>query len=107
MSVIYIIHIILVYFIILGFLLPYEYLWIHLLTFPLIVLHWKTNNDKCILTEYEYTSEQIDNKKAPFMQKFFASYGLNLNDKDADKATYILFTTTWLISCIRYYRFIC
>ena len=46
-------HKLLVYFMVFGCLLPPQYLWIHLLFWPIVLIHWQFNDGKCCLTQLE------------------------------------------------------
>ena len=64
-SVVKIVHLLVVLFISFGFLLPKEYLWIHLCGWPLIRIHWLMNNNYCILSQIEIAlTKHISIKKA-------------------------------------------
>ena len=39
----------------LAFILPKKFMYINLFLFPLVLLHWITNDNYCILTQLEYT----------------------------------------------------
>jgi len=95
-----IIHNILMFFTIFGFILPKKYLMFHALTFPLILLHWKTNNDKCVLSQLEkYLTG--DNSDSSFMKSFFERFGINLTMRGVDILNITLFTVAWLITMYR------
>lgn len=104
-----IIHKIIVYFMLFGFLLPINFVYIHSITWPIVYLHWKFNNDKCILTEMEYKLKNIEynhipktseDHDFPFMRKLFSELGINLNNQQIDKFIIKYLTIVWIISII-------
>jgi len=104
-----IIHRILVYFMLFGFILPIKFLYIHIFAWPLVYLHWQLNNDRCILTEWEYKLKGIEYKYIPtssedhdwpFMRKALSILNINLTNKQMDKYIKKYLTIAWLISLI-------
>lgn len=107
-------HKLLVYFMIFGCLLPEKYLWIHLLLWPIVYVHWQFNDEKCCLTQLElYLKYNTSRKDAPkvehdhgedfyFLRKLLADFNLNLTIEQMHTGTYVVFTTSWFISFIRY-----
>jgi len=96
-----------------GCLLPPEYLWIHLLLWPIVYIHWQFNDNKCCITQLELylknntiedapTVEQDHSNEYYFLRKFLADYNLDLTNEEMHIGTNILFTTSWLISLIRF-----
>lgn len=110
-NLIVLIHKLIVYLMLFGFLLPQKYLYLHLIAWPAVYLHWQLNNDKCFLTELEYTLKDIEYDKIPkskddhdfpFMRRIFNDdLGLQLTDLQIH--TYILkyLTIVWFVSLIR------
>nr|QBK88903.1 MAG: uncharacterized protein LCMiAC01_05850 [Mimivirus LCMiAC01] len=104
-------HKIFVYTIIFGFLLPKKYLKFHALLWPLTYLHWKTNNDKCAVTQLEKylkgdknvptVENDHDDGDANFMKRFFKGWGINLTMRGIHTCTLIIFTVSWLITMYR------
>lgn len=98
------IHKFVIYFIFLGIFLPKNYLFMHLLLVPTIVIHWVINNDKCILTELEYKlkNEEYQSNDYPFAKSFFADMGYKdiTTENIKNIEMYGLFGC-WLISFIR------
>lgn len=110
---IHIIHRIIVYFILFGFLLPINFIHIHTIFLPMVYLYWKLNNDSCILTEIEYKLKNIDHENTqnelnyPFIKKIFSEFGFTLTNKQMDKFITIYLITVWFISIIlliKYYK---
>ena len=101
---VHIIHRILVYFTLLGFLLPKKYLKYHLIMWPGILLHWLTNNNRCFLSDLEVklSGESWGEKESDFGIKIAKSFGINITLKDTTKIYIIVYTITWLISLLRF-----
>lgn len=102
------IHKLVVYFSFLGFLLPKKYLIYHLFAYPLLRVHWKLNNNRCILTELEYKLKNMNNPPIykedhdyPYMQKLFKSYGFNFDNKQLHDITMNGLLLSWIITSIR------
>ena len=105
-----VIHRIVVYFMVFGFILPKKYLKFHLLTYPLIWLHWKLNNNKCFLTELEYKLKGIKYEDTPsynkdhdfpYMRKIFNEFGLYPSDESIHQVVMATILVSWLISFTR------
>lgn len=109
------IHTLIVLFLFWGFLLPKKYLIYHLIAWPIVWLHWQLNNQRCILTEWEFKLRGIDDAQiikvtendSPFMRKFYkVIFG---NDKTISNETIhnsvvFGFTFAWIISLIRKFK---
>ena len=113
-NVIHITHKIIAYIVIFGFLLPKKYLWYHQFLFPILFLHWKTNNDSCILSQIEVyilgdknvpiVENDHDDSDSTFMKSLFSNWGLKItSDHESNIYTVVLFTTSWLITLYRLY----
>ncbi len=109
--IVHIFHLLLVFSVTFGFLLPNKFLIYHLVSWPLVWLHWNLNNDYCFLTQYE---RKLKNKISPhnksdnksnseFMKKIFNNMGIYMSVEKILILTKILFTTSWLISAYRYF----
>ena len=108
-NIVVFIHNLIVLFLVIGFLLPKKYLIYFLIAWPLVYLHWKTNNNRCSLTELEYW---LDNKPYPadlsnydgfhFLKKMVDSFNID------ERLQYYIgtygFNLTWLIGVYRYYN---
>ena len=108
-SFIHIFHRILTYFTLFGFLLPRKYLIYHLFFYPSMIIHWMTNNNKCILTELEIklSGRSWSEFESSFGIKLFNSLGFNIK-KDKNTSDFITklyittYTISWFISLYRY-----
>lgn len=109
------IHKILIYFWGLGFMLPKKYLTYHLPWFPLIIMHWLTNDNYCFITDLEnYLVKKIisvkDNHKnykipkSGFTQFFDFLYGEYNHPSFKRKTMIIIFIygLSWVISFYKY-----
>jgi len=107
-NIIFILHILLLVFAVLGCLLPKKWLILHLLVWPLIIIHWLTNNDNCILTQLEKTTRPPGIEYVHFSLRIKDLLGIkdgNSEEADIDMMRNIYVTgysITWLISLYRY-----
>jgi hypothetical protein len=105
-----IIHVIMILFLFGGAFIPKKYLILFIFAWPLLYLHWQTNNNKCICTQVEcwfdnqpYCLDQ--NEDFPFMTQILKI--INIEIKDNKTKQYIFCTTLtffWLIGMYRYYN---
>jgi hypothetical protein len=107
-------HKLLVYFMIFGCLLPPKYLWIHILLWPVVLIHWQFNKGKCCLTQFElYLKHNTCREDSPtvendhggdyyFVKSILADVNIHLTNEQMHMGTRVLFSTTWLISLVRY-----
>ena len=103
-------HMLIVLFIFLGAFLPKKYLIYFIFAWPLMYLHWYTNDENCISTEIEcwadkkpYCSEPADD--FPFVTNLLKKFNITIHEKETKK--YIIeftLTTFWLIGVYRYYN---
>ena len=105
------IHRIILYFMLIGFVLPNKYSWIHGITFPLVYWHWTKNNGNCILTELEYKLKNKPLMKGgmneyPFMRRIFKEFGLDFTNEEIKKYVLPYLTIVSIISLLRtlYYK---
>ena len=98
-----IIHNIFILIMIFGFMLPKKYLKFHALIWPLTLLHWKTNNNKCMLTQLEkyLKGDDSDSSDSSFMKSFFKRWGINLTMRGTNILNITLYTLGWLITMYR------
>jgi hypothetical protein len=102
-------HEMLVLLILFGWLLPRNYLIYYIFLYPLLLLHWKSNNGNCILTDWWIKLSGKDyrkDSKNPFMSKMFKKYGINLTDKQTTFLLDYVYKITWLIAVLRYFNVI-
>jgi hypothetical protein len=109
-----VLHKLLVYFIAFGCILPVKYLPFHLIAWPSVYIHWKFNDNKCVLTQLEHwLKDGTCMKDAPkvgekrdddfyFAKKTLHDYSIDLSDEEVDKLIYIFFSLSWMISFYRY-----
>lgn len=102
-------HEIFVYFMIIGFIVPYRYLYIFLLSWPSVYLHWQFNNNRCCLTQLEYYLKNIPEPPSidkdhnyPFINKILNKFNIYLSH---DKIHYCILyglTICWIIGLLRF-----
>lgn len=82
-------------------------LMIHATIFPLTILHWKTNKNKCFLTEIEQKLvkntkyEDWVNKYPLFTQRYVSLFGIHMEEDDMNRIVIILFFTMWCITLFK------
>jgi len=104
-------HVLILLFIIFGFLLPSKYLIIYVLFWPLIYLHWQLNNNNCYLTELQYKLENkplqvTTENNYPFVKGVLNNIGIKMNDNNIHKLVIYGITFLWLIGFIRFLLYI-
>jgi hypothetical protein len=100
------IHYFIVTFLLFGFLLPLKLLYIHAFFLPFVCLHWKINNNTCILTTLECKIEnkdiipKIDNYQN--IKKLLARININIDIPDNKIHDYIVkyLVLIWVITII-------
>jgi len=110
-KVVYLIHKLFVYFLILGAFLPKKYLFYYIIAWPITYIHWQFNKQRCILTQLEYF---IDNKAFPpkvyedndfpFMKSIFDELNIKMSNSEIHYMVMYGNTIFWLIGVIRYFR---
>jgi len=104
------IHYFVVVFITLGAFLPKRYLFYFIFAWPLLYLHWKTNNNKCILTEIECWIDkqpycERNHNDYPFITNLLSYFHIEIkNRKTKNNLIHYLVTFCWLIGMGRYYK---
>lgn len=74
-----ILHIAVLIFTLIGWLLPDQWLWVYLIWIPLMVIQWQLNQGTCILTNLEnYLVGESDRPKSQQQGQFVKSLFLNL-----------------------------
>ena len=111
------VHKIIVFSMIFGFLIPKKYLLFFIILWPSVYLSWQLNNNKCILTEIEY---YLDNKKFspsvsedhdyPFIRRMLSNININLTNQKILSNRHIhyiivlLLTLLWFIGLVKYLK---
>jgi hypothetical protein len=102
--IIYFIHILLICFICLGFLLPKKYLIYYLICWPLMYLDWNMNDHRCILTQIE--NKLRGRKYTPDVYTLFSlvlkKFGINISQQTTCKIIVYGSTVCWVIAFLRY-----
>lgn len=92
-----------------GFILPKSFLKYYLLLWPITLLHWKLNNNNCILTQIELKLRGIKEDKDynyPFMKKlYFNIFNLDLTTKQIHNFLGLKNNILWLIGAAIYLRY--
>ncbi len=104
-------HVLILFFMIFGFLLPSKYLIIYVLCWPSIYLHWQLNNNNCYLTELQY---KLENKPLPsskennypFVKGVLNNIGIKMNDNNIHIFFMYGITSLWFIGFIRFLFYI-
>lgn len=105
-------HSLIVLFLFWGFLLPKKYLVYHLIAWPIVWLHWQLNNQRCILTEWEFKLRGVHDQEiikvtendSPFMRKFYKVIlgdDKSISNETIHNSVVFGFTFSWIISLIR------
>jgi hypothetical protein len=103
------------YFVIFGFLLPSKYLLCHLFAWPTIFLHWKTNNNRCWISELEDwllskktkpVYRDYDGIDSDFVKLIFRRIGLNVTNHYIHMFIVLIFKVSWSISAMRYFLYL-
>jgi hypothetical protein len=107
-KIIQIFHIIIIFYIIFGFLTPYPYLWIHFFYLIIILIQWIIYNNRCILTDLDvYINEGTiidDNNNYSLMNIFYKKIGIELSEKQLIVISYIGIHIMLLITSYRIYN---
>lgn len=104
-DIIYFLHICIIIYITLGFIItPIEYLKYYLYLIIFILLLWNYNNS-CSLTEveYYYRNDKFSNGKSEFFRPLVNNlFNLQLDSYEATRINYIIFLSSLLFGFIRY-----
>lgn len=103
-----VIHFIILSFLFFGAFLSKKYLFYYLFAWPLLFLHWKTNGNKCIISQIECW---LDNKPSlnhdeefPFMAYILKFINIEINDNKVKNRIFCTsLTFFWLIGMYRYF----
>jgi len=101
-----ILHYLIILFILFGFLLPVEYLIYFLIIWPTIYIHWKFNNNICVLTQIEYIA--LGKKDIPppvnydFIKNTYKKMNLDVSTQTALLTGMVIITIAWIVGFIRY-----
>ena len=101
-------------FVLTGWLSPWNTLvWTHVLFIPLMILHWRTNENRCLLTELEAkykepqpalaTGESLEaEEEEGFIKSAWArAYGRAPSDSDLAVIIYVVLALVWTLSVYR------
>ena len=103
-----IIHLAIVVFVIFGCLLPNRsVILFHLIFLPILVLHWKTNEGVCYLTQLENKIQGKKSVKTDMRGGFTENLFMKLFGKQPTRLflqslIYTIMSLSWMISIIKY-----
>ena len=98
-------HLVCVVYLVLGWLLPAQWLPYHLLAIPAVILHWWQNRGQCFLTQIEHRlspQTPADEVQGEFTNQLLAQLGWQLSGGQLKRLIYLVMLTSWLISLLRY-----
>ncbi len=101
-------HFAIVMFVIFGCLLTnHKVLLFHLIFLPILVLHWKTNDGVCYLTQIEHKIQGKGAKKIELQGGFTENLFKKFFRRQPTRAllqniTYSIMAVSWMISIIKY-----
>lgn len=99
------IHDILIIIVLIGWLiLPKKYLFYYLFISPIIFIHWKMNNNKCILSEWMYKLLDKENKshETSYSVIFMSKLGIKLSEDNTEFVSRFGLSLTWVLAFLRY-----
>ena len=76
---VFFLHLSTIAFLVFGCLLPRNFLVVHMISIPIVILQWWLNADQCILTQIQYWLEGrtlVRGEGGTFVKTLFASMGL-------------------------------
>jgi hypothetical protein len=96
----YVIHSVIMVFVAFGFLLQPNYLIYYVFAWPIMILHWTTNNNMCILTQLE---NRLNNLGKEFDKTVYEFYSHLLMISPEQVRTIFVYGCTflWTIAVIR------
>lgn len=105
--VVHYIHLFLLLFVVFGWASPWHpLLVVHLALIPLMILHWKTNHDVCILSTWEQNLRKLppDQPHEPgyFIKLLWTkSFGKLPTERNLLSVTYGISLVSWCITILR------
>lgn len=98
-------HLAILLFVLLGWLAPWRnILLLHAAFVPLMILHWKTNNDTCCLTsvEQQLRGSHRENTAGSFIKSILLVFFVSLPpDSVIQRYLYLTLFTTWGVGVLR------
>jgi len=109
-------HIAIMVFLVLGWLLPAPWLPFHMLFLIATVVHWQFNQGKCIITDWEasvshsmpieHSTKDTEPSQGQFTRGLFKKIlGREPSDQFLFLFIYSVLITSFIISCVRYWLF--
>lgn len=102
-----ILHLTSTFFLFFGCLVPQKFLWVHVLFWPLVFLHWQLNNGNCIITDLQKKAgdQQLTTESGswPYIRGLLATFvdTRNIQDNQIRDAIYAIYTASWAVSLYR------
>jgi hypothetical protein len=102
-----VLHLASTFFLLFGCLVPQKFLWVHVLFWPLVFLHWQLNNGNCIVTDLQKKvgDPNITAKSGswPYIRSLLANFGDTraISDTQIHIAIYTIYTVSWAVSLYR------
>lgn len=107
------VHWLIVAFVLTAWAWPWsEVLWVHALFVPLMIVHWRTNRNRCILTQLELRFQDpnaieaagstVEAEERQFVKVMFKKvFGRAPSSAATNTMSYSLALTAWLLTVIR------
>ncbi len=102
-----VLHLASTFFLFFGCLVPQKFLWVHVLFWPLVFLHWQLNNGNCIVTDFQKKvgDPHITAKSGswPYIRSLLANFvdTRNIQDNHIRDTFYTIYTVSWAVSLYR------
>lgn len=99
------IHMAVLIFVIAGALLPWREVWlVHLVFLPLMYLHWKTNRNRCVLTQIEaHLKGEREVSESGFIKRVWTRMaGRAPSERQLQATINSILVMAWTASMIRY-----
>ena len=98
-------HMLIITYMTFGWIINNNLVWISIIIMtPLLHIHWKTNNDKCILTNIEKKLRMNQMEEGTFIGGLAkAFFKIELSDSTVSKIAYATMYTSTLICILRLY----
>ncbi|MES2962417.1 MAG: DUF2784 family protein [Bdellovibrionota bacterium] len=98
-------HMAVLVFVIFGGFLPWKEVWlVHMVFVPLMFLHWKTNNNRCVLTQIEsHLKGEREVSESGFIKRLWISiFRREPSDLTLLRVTNSILVLSWGLSTTRY-----
>lgn len=87
-------------FLLSGWLLPIEWLWLHLMAVPAVIVQWWMNQNQCVLTQWQHRLQghRPSEAEGAFVRDLFAKLGLKPSDRQLFLIIYGALAFSWALS---------